>query len=128
MVITTMASPLAIRDDAPPPKGGNLTWCITNQSGYNTVGIHNNFDTQEIDAYIFDSNCNVLTSTNEVLTDSNYTISWKDGSGNSKTGYIYVHDVTGGSDEFWCNGAHYQDGWTFESPLPVYYEYRYFTC
>lgn len=58
----------------------------------------------------------MLTSTNEVLTDSNYTISWKDGSGNSKTGYIYVHDVTGGSDEFWCNGAHYQDGWTFESP------------
>lgn len=58
-----------------------------------------------------------------------YTINWNDGSGTKHAGYILVHDVTGGSDEFWWdNKDHYADGWTFESPLPVYYEYRAFKC
>ncbi|KAL1862802.1 hypothetical protein Daus18300_008298 [Diaporthe australafricana] len=104
MVLTAIASPLATRGDAPPPVGGGLTWCYTNESG------------------------NLYGSTGQVLTDSNSTITWNSASGVSHTGYIYVHDVTGGNDEFWHDGAHYQDGWMFEDPLPVYYEYRTFDC
>ncbi|KAK7715130.1 hypothetical protein SLS64_003827 [Diaporthe eres] len=137
--MVALTSPLAARGDAPPPEGGGLTWCTNQDDKTCTVGIHNNFDTQEIDAYIFDKDCkdslttpmvcNVYASSDEVLTDSLYNINWKDGSGKQHTGSIYVHDVTGGSDEFWFDGGdHYADGWTYENPLPVYYEYRAFRC
>ncbi|KAI3397363.1 hypothetical protein diail_10813 [Diaporthe ilicicola] len=128
MAMAVLASPVATRGAAPPPTGGDLTWCTSTTPGFCTVGVHNNFDTNVIDAYIFDNNCNLYTSTDEVLTDSEYTITWKSASGSAEAASIYVHDVTGGSDEFWHNGVHYQDGWTFESPLPVYYEYRFFAC
>ncbi|KAI7781414.1 hypothetical protein LA080_014730 [Diaporthe eres] len=129
MATIALASPLATRGDAPPPEGGGLTWCTTQDEKTCTVGIHNNFDTHEIDAYIFDKDCNVYASSDAVLTDSLYNINWKDGSGKQHTGSIYVHDVTGGSDEFWFDGGdHYADGWTYENPLPVYYEYRAFRC
>lgn len=58
-----------------------------------------------------------------------YTLWWKDGSGKQHSGSILVHDVTGGNDEFWFDvDNHYQDGWTYESPLPIWYEYRAFQC
>ena len=50
MAMASTASPLATRGDAPPPEGGGLTWCTKQDDEYCTVGIHNNFDTHEIDA------------------------------------------------------------------------------
>ncbi|KAG8168271.1 hypothetical protein KVR01_003960 [Diaporthe batatas] len=165
MAMAVMGSPLATRGDAPPPLTrdtiGGLLWCTNQADKFCTVGLHDNFDTHEIDVYIFDKNCNVYASTNEVLTESKYTISWKDGSGNPHSGDVLIHDVIGGTDEFckhhfspftasfmfWnileyntlgpvagltsplgFGSDHYQEGWTFESPLPVYYEYRAFKC
>lgn len=58
LAMAAMASPLATRDDAPPPVGGGLLWCTSQDDGFCSVGIHDNFDTHEIDAYIFDKNCN----------------------------------------------------------------------
>jgi hypothetical protein len=52
MAITVMAS------SAPPPIGGGLLWCTNQDDGFCTVGVHDDFDTQEIDVYIFDKNCN----------------------------------------------------------------------
>lgn len=63
IVIAAIVSPLATRGEAPPPEGGGLTWCYTNQSGFCSIGIHNNFETQVIGAYIFDSKCKSLKST-----------------------------------------------------------------
>lgn len=58
-----------------------------------------------------------------------YTLKWSDGSGKGHAGNFLVHDITGGNDEFWWDSKdHYQDGWAFESPLPVHYEYRAFKC
>lgn len=67
MAMAAMASPLATRDDAPPPVGGGLTWCTKQDDKYCTVGIHNNFDTHQIDAYIFDKDCKDPLSTPVVL-------------------------------------------------------------
>lgn len=63
LAITIMGSPLATRDDAPPPEGGGLTWCTNQDDKTCTVGVHNNFDTEEIDIYIFDKDCKDSSST-----------------------------------------------------------------
>ncbi|POS77068.1 hypothetical protein DHEL01_v204529 [Diaporthe helianthi] len=132
MAMAAVVSPLATRGDAPPPVAGGLVWCTNQQDKFCTVGIHDNFDTHEIDLTLVSVRPSVLgnvyASTNQVYQESKYTISWNDGSGNPHFADVLVHDVTGGTDEFWHGGDHYQEGWTFESPLPVYYEFRAFRC
>lgn len=71
---------------------------------------------------------NLLNSTNGILTDSNFTFTWPGPQGYHQTGYIYVHDITGGADEFRFDGTLYTSGWSWESPNPIYYEYRAFRC
>lgn len=40
LAMAALASPLAIRDDAPPPEGGGLTWCTKQDDKFCTVGKH----------------------------------------------------------------------------------------
>jgi hypothetical protein len=70
----------------------------------------------------------LLNSTNEILTESNYTFTWPGIEEYRQTGYIYVQGITGGEDEFWFDGTLYQSGWSWEDPLPIYYEFLSFEC
>lgn len=70
----------------------------------------------------------LLNSTDKILTDSNFTFLWPGLEEDSQAGNIYVHDITGEEDEFWYDGVLFQAGWSFTTPLPVYYEYRAFEC
>ncbi|KAK7741769.1 hypothetical protein SLS53_004833 [Cytospora paraplurivora] len=128
MVITTMASPLSLRGTAPPPVGGNLSWCFTEPQGKCSLGIRHNFDTKEIDAYVFDHDCKLLNSTDKLVTDSPFLFNWPGPDGNQQVGTIYVSDSPSYLDIFLFNGTAYQCCWDFQDPLPINYEYRSFDC
>ncbi|ROV95258.1 hypothetical protein VPNG_08954 [Cytospora leucostoma] len=128
VVITTMASPLSLRGTAPAPVGGNLTWCTTNPNGNCTLGIRHDFDSKEIDAYMFDHDCNLLNSTDKLVPDSPFLFTWPGPGGDKQVGTIYVSDSVSYLDIFLFNGAAYQSGWDYQNPLLVEYEQRSFDC
>ena len=70
----------------------------------------------------------LLNSTDGLITSSNFTFTWPGPQGYSQTGYIYVHNITGNTDEFWFDRTLYQSGWSWEATAPLYYEYQAFKC
>lgn len=72
---------------------------------------------------------NLYASSDGLVTESLFTIKWKEGSGKEHAGYILVHGVDADYDEFWFDAKdYYGAGWTWENPMPVWYEYRSFRC